>query len=433
MKKTAISIVKTLKKAGHQAYFAGGSVRDMLMGKLPCDFDIVTSAKPEEIEKLLEKTIPIGKKFGVILAILNGHHFEVATFRSDASYSDGRRPDAVYFSNPKEDAIRRDFTINGIFYDPIKKEIIDYVSGQRDLKRKVIRFIGNPDERIKEDNLRIMRAVRFKNALNFKYEPKTKAAIKKNNNLILNVSWERIRDELNKILELRKRAEAFRDLSEMGVLKYILPEIETQKGVAQPHIFHQEGDVLSHSLKSIKSLPSNVNLTLIWATLLHDVGKPQTFKIAERIRFDGHVQKSTEIAKDVLKRLRFSKKEIEDIAWLIKNHMILTDIPKMRKAKRIRIFHDRRFGLLLELHKADALGTKPSNLDLYKKIKKMWQEELKRPLPPKSLLSGHEIMAKFKIKSGPEVGKLLKIVREAQLEGKIKNKKQAFNYLKRMS
>lgn len=244
--KSAIEIVTTLQKAGHKAYFAGGCVRDMILKVEPKDYDIATSARPEEIEALFEKTIPVGKSFGVIFTHLNGHNFEIATFRSDSGYSDGRRPDAVIFTHAEEDAKRRDFTINGLFYDPIADEIHDFVGGRNDIENKLIRFIGTPHERILEDHLRIIRAIRFKNTLGFGYHPDTYHAIKKHAQLADKVSWERVRDELNKIISCGQAAVAFEDFQDTGVLPYILPELEECKGVAQPAEYHHEGDVLTH-------------------------------------------------------------------------------------------------------------------------------------------------------------------------------------------
>ncbi len=444
----SISIIKKLRKAGHLAFWAGGCVRDILLDKQPSDYDIVTSAKPEEIEKILSHTISIGKKFGVILAVENNHHFEIATFRSDAGYSDGRRPDAILFTNPKEDAKRRDFTINGMFYDPLNRKlpknitqdaeikkikgglVIDYVEGLYDLRHKIIRFIGNPTERIQEDNLRILRAIRFKNTLGFQLAPQTLKAIFKNAYLVWNISAERIREELNKMLKHPSRAQSIEDLSASGVLKYLLPEVENLKEVPQPKVYHKEGDVFTHTLACLKALPKKAPLFLIWATLLHDTGKPHTLKMAERIRFDGHVKKSLEIVGEVGQRLRFPKWEQQMIAWLVEYHMILGDIPKMRRGKKLRWLLDPRFKYLLALHRADALGSVPMDLSLYEKIKKMYLEAKKIPKPSKKLISGNDIMKKFNIKQGPKVGELLAKVQEAQLEGQIKTKKEAIIFLR---
>ncbi len=450
MKKTATKIVEILNKAGHEALLVGGGVRDLLLGKEPKDYDIVTSAKPDQVEKLLSKTIPIGKKFGVIKAIEEGHEFEIATFRKDLEYQDGRRPKGVLFAEAREDAQRRDFTINGLFFDPypqIKEKhetqgaivkklkgglVIDYVDGLKDLKKKTIRFIGNPKKRITEDHLRILRAVRFKNALEFKFNPETQKAVKKLAAKIKKVSAERIREELNAMLRLENREEAIENLSKLGILKHILPEVEKTKGVKQPKIYHKEGGVFRHTLDGLKALPSDAALTLVWGVLLHDIGKPDTAtKGKTRIRFNGHAKHGAELAYKICKRLKFSRIETQEITWLVEYHMILGDIPKMRVAKKRRWLHDHRFKYLLALLKADALGTKPHDLSLYNKLKRMWKRELARPLPPKRLVNGNDIMVEFNLSSGPKIGEFLEIVFDAQLEGKFKTKKQGLKFLKK--
>lgn len=440
MKNTSINIIKKLRSAGFEAYWAGGCVRDFLLGKDPKDFDIVTSAKPEEIKKIFNKTIEIGKQFGVIVAIINNKHFEIATYRSEGKYSDRRRPDNVFWSNAKEDALRRDFTINGMFYDPINKKVIDYVGGQVDLKNKIIKFIGNPNDRIKEDHLRIIRAIRFKNTLKFTFDKRTFEAIKNNAYLVESVSNERIRDELNKMLVHSTRANSLLDLKETGVLKYILPEVEKTIGVPQPDQFHHEGDVFIHTVWALKSLPAKTSITLVWSVLLHDVGKPSTISLPkskyDRIRFNKHVKFSAGIASKISRRLKFPNTERELIVWLVKNHMMIGDIPKMALAKQRRWLMDPRFPWLLRLNKADALGSDPRNLSLYNKnlklyesAKKLHEIELKKP-KFRLLVNGSDIMRELQLDSSPKIGKLLKVVEDAQLEGKVKNKNEAIKYLK---
>ncbi|MDD4351765.1 MAG: CCA tRNA nucleotidyltransferase [Candidatus Gracilibacteria bacterium] len=432
MQKTALQIIKTLKAAGHEAYLAGGCVRDILMKRDPTDYDIATSAKPEEIEKLLEKTIPIGKQFGVILALQNGFQFEIATFRSDSGYSDGRRPDAVLFTSPKEDAKRRDFTINALFYDTEEKKVIDFVKGQKDLKAKVIDFVGDPEERIKEDHLRLIRAIRFKNALGFQYHPETYKAICKYSHLIKKVSPERLGQELNKIMTAPcDKAAAFEDMFDSGVLQHILPEIARMKGVAQPYEYHQEGDVFAHTMAALRSLGAKkVHNEVAWAVLLHDVGKPDTFKIAERIRFDGHVEKSAELAQEILKRLRFSGQKRDQITWLVAHHMLLVPLLEMPLGRQRHWLLHPWFEDLLQVHKADAEGSLPVDLELYHKVKNLL-EETKQKLPqlPPKLIAGDELIKKFKLKEGKEVGRLLDLLHYAQLEERVNNKKQAWEFL----
>lgn len=430
MKNTSIEIIKKLKAFGFEAFWAGGCVRDLLMGKSPKDYDIVTSAKPDEIENILKKTIPIGKKFGVILAIENGHSFEVASFRSDAAYTDGRRPDAVYFTNAKEDALRRDFTINGIFYDPIEKKIYDYVDGQNDIKNKVLSFIRNADERIKEDNLRILRAIRFKNALGFSYDKKTKEALSKNANLILNVSAERIKDEFEKILLLPGRENAFLELDTFGILKYIMPEIIKLKGVKQPEKYHKEGDVFTHTLKSLEALPDNCSEELVWAVLFHDIGKPDTYKVKERIRFDGHAERGAEIVDRITRRLKFSRNLRENVKWLVRHHMMTGDVLKMKPSHQFNWIHNPMFPELVELLKYDELGSKPQDMSMYKDLKKLVDNKEELLPMPKKLITGVEVIKKFGLKEGPEVGKILEKIHSLQLEGDISNKKEAIDFIK---
>lgn len=443
MKTTSLQIIEILKKAGHEAYWAGGCVRDMLLGIQPKDFDIVTSAKPDEIEQILEHTIPIGKKFGVILAIKNGHNFEIATFRSDAGYSDGRRPDAVQFTNAKEDALRRDFTINGMFFDPTTDAIMDYVGGQIDMRDKLIRFIGDPETRIKEDHLRILRAVRFKNAFGFQYHPETYQAIKKHVKLIKNISRERIADELNKMIMSNKPGQAFEDLFEIGALEILIPELCKLKGLAQPLIYHQEGDVWDHSLRALGSLTDEdadpnplpaepPSLALKWATLLHDIGKYETFaQDQERIRYDHHAEVGSETAKKILTQLKFPKKTIDRVYWLIRHHMMIVPLVEMPDGRRRHWFLQPGFEELLELTRADSVGTTPLDLGLYEKLKKLHRHEIaKLKLMPKQLLSGEEIMKILGIEEGEKIGKIIKDLREKQLDGKLKTKKEAKKYIK---
>jgi poly(A) polymerase len=414
-------------------------VRDILLGIKPKDFDIVTSAKPDEIEKtlapILSKTVPIGKEFGVILAIKDKHHFEIATFRSDAGYTDGRRPDAVTFTTAKEDAKRRDFTINGMFYDPITDQIIDYVGGQKDLDAKLIRFIGDPHERILEDHLRILRAIRFRSEFGFQYEPKTYTALHKNARLVIDkVAKERIAAELNKMLLSDNAAQALEDMENIGVLQVILPELQKLKGVAQPMEYHHEGDVWKHSLMALKSLPKTASLPVRWAVLLHDVGKPDTFELKERIRFDHHVEFSKKIARKILTRLRFPRKFVEEIEWLVEHHMIMVPLVEMPLARKRHWFLQPYFLNLMQVFKADAEGTVPSDLTLYNTILSLYRESMeKMPYIPESLLTGEEIMKILDIKPGQKVGQMLADIREKQLAGELKTKQQALAYLKTLA
>lgn len=443
MKATSIEIIEILKKAGHEAYWAGGCVRDMLLGVEPKDFDIVTSAKPDVIEELLEHTIPIGKKFGVILAIQNGHSFEIATFRSDSGYSDGRRPDAVEFTNAEEDANRRDFTINAIFYDPQEDRIMDYVGGQKDMADKLIRFIGNPEERIKEDHLRILRAVRFKNAYNMQYHPETYQAIKKYVHLVKDISAERVKDELNKMITGDNPGQAFEELFEIGALEHIIPELCKLKGLAQPLQYHQEGDVWDHSIRSLEALTDEENdpnplpaekpsIALKWAAFFHDIGKYDTFSIDnERIRYDHHAEVGADIAKKILKRLKFTRKTIERVHWIISHHMMVVPLFEMSDARRKHWFLEPGFEELLEVYRADAMGIIPMDLSAYAKLKQLYKGQIaKLKLMPKQLISGNDVMKILNLKPGTKVGKIIMDIRNQQLEGKIKTSKEAKKYVK---
>jgi len=429
---TSVQIIKQLKKAGFEAYWAGGCVRDMLLSIEPKDFDIVTSANPDQIEDILEHTIPIGKQFGVILAVKNGHKFEVATFRSDSGYSDGRRPDAVTFTSAEEDAKRRDFTINGMFYDPIADKVIDYVDGQKDLDARLIRFIGDPHERIQEDHLRILRAIRFKNEYDFQYEPKTYEAIVKHAALADKVSNERIAVELNKMILSTPPAAPFNDMEDTGVLKVIIPELLKLKGCAQPYEYHKEGDVWNHSMMALDSLPKTASLPVRWATLFHDIGKPDTFKLKERIRFDKHVNKSSDIAKKILNRLKFSRSTINEICWLIGHHMMMDPILTMSEGRKRHWFLHPYFLNLMKVFKADIEGTEPQDFSMYEQIFKLYRSSMKKmPREPKSLLNGKDVMKILGLSPGERVGRVLDEIREKQLGGELKTRKQALELLEK--
>ncbi len=430
MHKTAITIVKTLQEAGHKAYFAGGCVRDMLLKKEAKDFDIATSALPDQIEKLFAETYAVGKNFGVIHVVENTHQFEIATFRSDSGTSDGRRPDAVTFTHAEEDAKRRDFTINGLFYDPTTEEVLDFVGGRDDLSNKLIRFIGDPHQRILEDHLRIIRAVRFKNTLGFGYHPDTYASLKKHAQLADKVSWERVRDELNKIIMSRAAPVAFEDMQDTGILPYVLPELEACKGVAQPPEYHEEGDVWTHLMNALASLPEDSSLLTHWAVIFHDIGKPETFKIAERIRFDEHSERSAEIAERVMRRLHFSRQDIEHVSWAVRHHFMMVQLLDMPLGRQRHWFLDPRFPTLLALFYADAAGTTPTDLSLYKKVKAAYEECLRHfPERPKPLLTGEEVMKTLSLKAGPDVGNLLDELAEKQLSHEIQTPEEALRWL----
>ncbi|MCF7846260.1 MAG: CCA tRNA nucleotidyltransferase [Candidatus Peribacteraceae bacterium] len=431
MLKSAEKIVAILQENGFEAYFAGGVVRDFLLNRKTADVDIATSAKPEDVEKIFKHTKPLGREFGVTLVIFQKHAFEVATFRGERNY-DGRRPSEVFFTTAKEDAKRRDFTVNGMFWNPQQKQVLDFVDGQKDLKKKLIRFIGNANERASEDFLRILRGVRFRNLLNFEYEDRTKKAIQKHAHRLQEISGERIRDELMKILEDEFRGQAFRDLADFGILEIVIPEIWKLKGLKQPLEWHREGDVLTHSLASLASLPKAASAALAFATLLHDVGKADTLREENgKISYPGHAEKSAEIAEKILRRLKFDGATRAKIVWLVANHMSFFDIPKMRLARRHEFFTHPWFPDLVKLTAADIRGTSPANFSLQRKIVHEWKIHTTEKLlpPPQPLLNGDEISRELFVPRGPQLGRLTKILHDAQIEGLVKSREEAVKFL----
>lgn len=431
MKPTSISIIEKLRSAGHQAFWAGGCVRDILLGHEPNDYDIVTSAKPDEIEKILEETKPVGKEFGVILVIKGEHAFEVASFRSDSGYSDGRRPDAVLFTDAKEDARRRDFTINGMFYDPTADKVFDYVGGQKDLDAELIRFIGNSHKRILEDHLRILRAVRFKNQFDFQYHPETYKALKNHAALIENVVPQRVQYELNRMIEGNNRAQAFEDLSELGILEHIIPELEALHGVPQPHEYHEEGDVWDHSLRVLKECDDHASRNVKWAALLHDIGKVDTFSLKERIRYNGHVSRSREIVHDIFTRLKFPGKDRKKVEWLVEHHMMMVPLVEMPEGKARKWFLKEDFLNLMQVFEADAKGIVPRDMSLYEKILERYRAVIKdMPVKPKPFISGKDVMKIMQLSPGEKIGELLEEAYEKQLAREIKSRAEALDWLR---
>jgi len=437
MKITSIQIIKTLRTNGFYALWAGGCVRDMLLGKKPKDFDIATDAKPDQVESLFENTKPVGKAFGVILVKSDGHEFEIASFRDESDYLDGRRPSKIEFASDYEDAIRRDFTINGMFYDPIEDQIIDHVGGQKDLDLKLIKFIGSCEQRILEDHLRILRAVRFKNTLDFQYHPETYKALKKHAHLITKISNERIQDELNKMLRCKNRINAINDLEDLGLLDLILPEIQALKGVAQPHQYHKEGDVYSHTMLALKKMPEGLPLSYYWAVLFHDSGKPETYsENKERITFYNHANVSAEIVNKRLNELKFSNNFIKHVEFLCKYHMNLFQILDMSYKNQVKWFLKPWFLDLLEIHKYDTLGTSPSDTSMYEKIKVLYHKtvsELDSKLENGKLIklaSGKDIMQILNLKPSPKIAEILEELEDLQIENKITTRSKALEFIK---
>jgi len=428
MGEKAIEIVRILRGAGFRAYWAGGSVRDLVMGHDPQDYDVATDAHPEQVMRLFSKTVPVGVSFGVVKVIENEFEFEVTTFRSDGRYIDGRHPTEVHYSDDREDAARRDFTINGMFYDPLKKEIIDYVEGRRDIAAGVIRAIGDPRERFEEDKLRLMRAVRFAARFGYVIEPKTEAALRDLAGQIQQISAERIRDEFKKMLTGPNPSEGISLLIKTGLMKTIMPEVMAMDGVEQPEEFHPEGDVLTHTMLLLKNL-DHPSFELALAALLHDVGKPPTFSIRDRIRFDNHCEVGARMTEAICGRLRLSNEQTERVADLVRDHLRFKDVQQMRESTLKRFLRQPYFSDHLELHRLDCLASHGdlTNWEFCKrKLAELGPEEIR----PKRLLTGDDLIA-MGYRPGPLFTKILTQVEDAQLEGSIKSRDEAVEWLRR--
>jgi len=429
----ATLIVAELQRRGFTSYFAGGCVRDALRGLSPKDIDIATSATPEQIQGAFRKTVPVGVQFGVIRVLEQGYEFELATFRSDGPYFDSRRPESVTFSSPERDARRRDFTINGMFYDPVADRIIDYVDGRRDLKRGLIRAIGDPQTRFNEDRLRLMRAVRFAATLGFEIEEGTWNALKGQAAEILQVSPERIRDELVKILSDRNRLRGLDLLDTSGLLAAILPEVANLKGCQQPFQFHPEGDVFQHTRKMLESLEPGAPILLVLSVLLHDIGKPPTQSIDSRdgrIRFNGHDRVGAEMTEAVLTRLRYSRADIDAVVEAVRQHMVFKDVKEMRPAKLRRFMARDTFPTELELHRVDCASSH-GDLENYDFLRRKVAEFAAEPFIPPPLLTGNDLIG-LGMTPGPRFGELLEAVQTAQLEGEITTREEALRLVRKL-
>ncbi|HTS19429.1 MAG TPA: CCA tRNA nucleotidyltransferase [Verrucomicrobiae bacterium] len=455
MKEAAISIVQRMRDAGHTAYFVGGCVRDMVRGVEPHDYDIATSARPEQVQALFPKTVAVGAQFGVVIVVMGEYQFEVATFRSDEAYLDGRRPTGVRFGSPEEDAKRRDFTINGLFLDPLTRawdplsplqrrdkavggRVIDFVNGRADIQRKVVRTIGDARERFTEDKLRLLRCVRFAANLGFEIEPATFTVVKSMASQIGAVSAERIRDELIKIFTRPHAGRGLALLDESGLLAQVLPEIAAMKGVEQPPEFHPEGDVFQHTKLMLEMMsdaasqelgPPRDKTVLAFAVLLHDVGKPPTFERApDRIRFNDHDRIGAEMAESMLRRLRFSNEQIEKIALCVREHMRFQFVKEMRPAKLKRILARETFPEELELHRIDCASSH-RNMENYEFLRAKAAELPPEVVKPEPLLNGHDLLA-LGLTPGPMVGQILREVEELQLEERLRSREEALEFAK---
>jgi poly(A) polymerase len=431
MESVARKIVHRLREAGHQALFAGGCVRDSLMGKTPHDFDIATSAQPEQVQALFPRTIAVGAQFGVILVVEEDRDYQVATFRSDGTYLDGRHPRSVSFTTPEGDARRRDFTVNGLFYDPIEGKVLDFVGGREDLETRTLRAIGNPAERFAEDRLRLLRAVRLASVLDFTIEPDTWNALCAAVETIHEVSAERIRDELVKIFASPQRLRGFDLLDASGLMEEILPEIEPLRGCEQPPDFHPEGDVFVHTRLMLALLPKDASVLLVLATLFHDLGKPPTMERDQtgRIRFSGHESVSAKMTEKIMRRLRFSNEEIEATTAMVQNHMVFKDVQNMRVSRLKRFLARPTFDDELELHRVDCLASH-GNLDNYEFLKRRSEDLANEPLIPQPLVTGHDLIA-LGWKPGPKFKAVLDAVQVRQLEGILRTREEAITWVEK--
>ncbi|MGZ4966829.1 MAG: CCA tRNA nucleotidyltransferase [Chthoniobacterales bacterium] len=427
---TAREIVARLRARGHVAYFAGGCVRDLVRGQTPKDVDIATDARPEEVQKIFSRTYAVGAHFGVIVVLENGIQFEVATFRSDGVYLDGRHPTEVHFSSAEEDARRRDFTINGMFFDPEKNEVIDFVGGRADLDAKVIRAIGDPAQRFAEDRLRMLRAVRFATVLDFEIEDATWQALVRHAASIVDISAERIREELVRTFLSPRRVRGWDLLDQSGLMRVILPELEAMKGCEQPPQFHPEGDVFKHTRIMLELLPDKVSLPLVLSVLFHDIGKPPTALVDEtgRIRFNGHDRIGAEMTEALMQRLRFSRAEIDATVEAVRQHMVFKDVSKMRVAKLKRFMARPTFDDELELHRVDCASSH-AMLDNYEFLQHKKEEFANEPIIPPPLVRGDDLLA-LGLKPGPRIGEILEAIETRQLEGGFKNRDDALVWVK---
>lgn len=426
-------ICRTLRQAGHQAYLVGGCVRDLLLKREPADYDVATDALPRRVQELFPESLAVGAQFGVVIVLHDDVQVEVATFRSDVGYSDGRHPDSViYAKSPEEDVQRRDFTINGLLLDPDKGEVLDFVGGREDLAGRKIRAIGEPSLRFEEDKLRMMRAVRFAARFGYTIEPETFAAIRGHAAQIQQVSTERLRDECTKLLTEGAARRGSELLEETDLLAQVLPEVARMKGVEQPPQFHPEGDVWIHTRLMLEQLPAGCSPTLAWGILLHDVGKPPTFKPPsgpeDRIRFDGHVEVGTRMAEQICSRLHFSNEDKGQIAALVEHHLRFKDVFQMRASTLKRFVRLPRFEEHLELHRLDCLSSH-RNLDAYLFVRRFLEETPPEEVRPSRVLTGEDLKD-LGFTPGPLYKEILQAIEDAQLEGRLADREQAVEFVR---
>ena len=428
----ACSIIKTLRENGHKAFLVGGCVRDALLGLSPVEYDIATSALPEEVQKLFNRNVPIGESFGVILVLIDDMQFEVATFRQERDYTDGRHPgDVNYTESEIEDVVRRDFTINGMLYDPLSDELFDHVNGEEDLKNGIVRTIGDAGKRFDEDKLRMIRAVRFTSRFGFKMDEGTFNAINEKSSLISTVSSERIRDEIVKIITQDNPGSGLKLLNETGLLKEILPDVHTMIGVEQPPQFHPEGDVFIHTCLVLDKLHNNTggdySAELAMGALLHDVGKPPTFEVTDRIRFNGHDRVGAGMAKGICRKLKFSKKQIERIVSLIREHLKFKDVRNMRESTLKRFLATPHFDEHLEMHRADCQASHGMT-EIYEYLRDKYENMEEDEIKPPPLVTGIDLIG-LGYKPGPLFKTILDKVEELQLEGAVSDRDSALEFI----
>lgn len=429
LRTTATSLVATLRKNGFTAYFAGGCVRDRLMGNRPTDYDVATNATPNEIAKLFPRHRMVGAHFGVVLVHHNGMDFEVATFREDGSYGDGRRPDDVCFSTPEKDAQRRDFTINGLFENPLDSEVIDFVNGRQDIAARCIRAIGNPVERFQEDYLRLLRAIRFAARFEFDLEPSTWTALCNLSTKVTKISMERVREELRQILIHPKRLRGFDLLVESGIMAHVLPEIIALQGCEQPPEFHPEGDVFVHTRMMLGMLPDDASETLVWAVLLHDIAKPATRTVDDdgRIRFNGHDKAGAEMAEEILRRLKSPNALINGVAEMVSQHMNFMNVTRMKRSTLRRFIGRPTFNDEIELHRVDCASSNGIT-ENYDFVLEKQREFANEPVIPPPLITGKDLIERG-WRPGPAMGELLTEFQNLQLDGALPDRQSAIAHL----
>lgn len=424
----ATRVAERLRAAGFEAWFAGGCVRDRLLGLEAGDVDVATDARPEQIRALFEHTVAVGEAFGVVKVVAGGEGVDVATFRRDVGVADGRHPAAIEPATRDEDVQRRDFTINGLLEDPQTGEVVDLVGGRRDLEARLVRAIGEPRRRFEEDALRLLRGVRFAARLGFDIEERTRTAMREDAPRLARISGERVRDELSKMLVPPTRRRALELLDELGLLAVVLPEVSAMHGVEQPPQFHPEGDVWIHTCLVLEALPESPSLALALGALLHDVGKPPTFRRApDRIRFDGHVEVGARMADAICRRLRLSNRERERVVALVADHLVWMNVPQMRPARLRRLMAEPHFDELVALYRADCAGSH-GDMHAWPHVEAMRARLAEEALVPPPLLDGRDVVAAG-VPEGPRVGALLAEASDLQLEGGLRDRAAALAWL----